>query len=109
MQLEQKIYDTTLSKIDLSITNNSSLVVSFGRSYKIEKFTDNKWGKYPIATYWDLDSIALNPGANIVQNVTLIYNKNDKFTPGLYRIIKDFSSNTDLRSSFPISVEFEVK
>ncbi|MFC4323225.1 immunoglobulin-like domain-containing protein [Litchfieldia salsa] len=95
---------TSNETLVLKLDNNGSTNLSFGLSYIIERYKQDKWEQIKINVGFETIGLIIEPGQTFEQNIPL----NQLKVPGLYRVLKDVTAEgTDLNNT--LTVEFELE
>jgi hypothetical protein len=102
LNLDKEVYNSK-DTMKLTIFNNNTSPIAFGRPFQIEQLKDGKWSEYPLDLAFTLELILLEPGKKFEQIVSL-----ESFEKGRYRIFKNLSIE-DSQIELRLVREFEVQ
>lgn len=106
VQMNHESYSLPLKDMNLEITNIGTEAAGYGNIMYFEKLVDGVWYDMPFTRLGFTDEgLSLEPGDEITDEIPVTYLDYD-FTPGTYRIVKEFWADENRHA---IAAEFEIR
>jgi hypothetical protein len=112
MKVVPNAYSSSVDKVNLTITNNTSFKIYTGLGYSIEHYNGSFWDKIPLDPAYFLICITVSPQESKDFIIHLYPEKYD-YQPGRYRVCKTVSTTKRIddpeRRTYGLTAEFNIE
>lgn len=112
IKAEPNAYSSSVDKVNVTISNNTSIKVYTGLDYFIEDYNGSVWDKIPLNFTYFLVRITVFPQESKDFNIHLYPEQHD-YKPGRYRVCKTVSTTERIddpeRRTYDLTAEFNIE
>ena len=112
MKAVPNVYSSSVDKVNVTITNNTSIKVYTGLDYTIEHYNGSAWDKISLDFFINDVMIILLPQES-KDFIIHLYPKQYDYQPGRYRVSKTVSTTERIdnpkRRTYDLTAEFNIE